>query len=192
MSREKQRGNEEEKETSLFREVLPYVIILAAVLAFRVVFLINATIPSESMENTIMTHTRVMGLKCSYWFSEPQRGDIIVFDAPDEPGTAFVKRVIAVEGDTISVIGGVVTLNGEVLDEPYLKEEMDTDDDFGPVTVPEGCVFCMGDNRNNSLDARYWENTWVTYGAIVGKVYFTYWPKFTWIADSAGDTFRNF
>lgn len=177
----------------VFRELLPYIIVLTVVILLRVFILINAKIPSESMENTIMTHTRVMGLKSSYWFSEPQRGDIIIFDAPDEPGTAYIKRVIAIEGDTIEVNNGTVILNGEVLDEPYLPEAMEKDGYvFGPVTVPEDCVFCMGDNRNHSFDARFWENTWVSEDKIMGKVYFQYWPKFKWLSDTDGDTFTQF
>ena len=69
------------------KEFLPYIIMLVIVLLIRIVLLINATIPTESMENTIPRKTRVMGLKSSYWFQEPARGDIVVFDAPDEPGT---------------------------------------------------------------------------------------------------------
>lgn len=192
-----ERENQEKKEAKngILKEMIPYIILLAVVLLLRIVILINAVIPSESMENTILRHTRVMGLKCSYWFSEPQRGDIIVFDAPDEPGTLFVKRLIGVPGDEVEVTAGKVYLNGQELEEEYLKEEpYDWTGDFGPVTVPEGCYFFMGDNRNDSLDARYWENTWVTEDKMVGKVYFSYWPlsRIRWIADSDGKTFEGF
>ena len=180
------------------KEYLPYIIILCIVVLLRIFVLINATIPSESMENTIPRKTRVMGLKSSYWFQEPARGDIVVFDAPDEPGTPYVKRVIGVPGDTVEVTGGHVFVNGTELTEPYLKEEMREyaftpgDEDFGPETVPEDCYFCMGDNRNASWDARFWDNTWVTKDAIVGKVYFCYWPRPSWIDGTDGDTFDVF
>lgn len=195
---EKTEQKEQKGKTGMIRELLPYAIMLVIVLLIRVIFLINASIPTESMENTIPRQTRVMGLKSSYWFAEPQRGDIIVFDAPDEPGTPYVKRIIGVAGDTVEVTGGVVYLNGEILSEPYLKEEMEAygytpgDEDFGPEIVPEGCYFCMGDNRNASYDARFWENTWVTDEAIVGKVYFCYWPRPKWIDGTDGDTFSGF
>lgn len=212
MSREKKRENEQNREAGassgeekkmtpqggLIRELLPYVIMLGIVLLVRIFILINATIPTESMENTIPRKTRVMGLKCTYWMSEPQRGDIVVFDAPDEPGTPYVKRVIGTPGDTVEVTEGEVFLNGEKLTEPYLKEAMRShavvpgDEDFGPEVVPEGCYFCMGDNRNASWDARFWDNTWVTEDAIVGKVYFCYWPKPKWIEGTDGDTFEGF
>ena len=125
------------------REILPYAVLLGAVLLFRVFILINATIPTESMENTIMTGTRVMGLKCSYWFSEPERGDIIVFKAPDDPDTPYVKRIIGLPGDTVEIIDGQTYVNGEALEEDYLAEPMDGS--FGPYEVPEGAYFVMGE-----------------------------------------------
>ncbi|WP_434309553.1 signal peptidase I [Hominifimenecus sp. rT4P-3] len=161
------------------REFLPYFILLAVVLLIRVFILINATIPTESMENTIMADTRVMGLKCAYWFSEPERGDIIVFRAPDEPDSLYVKRVIGLPGDTVEVLEGVTYVNGEPLVEDYLPEPMSGS--YGPYHVPEGHYFVMGDNRNHSLDARFWNNTYVSEEAISGKVYFSYWPKLKWI-----------
>ena len=118
------------------REILPYAVLLGAVLLFRVFILINATIPTESMENTIMTGTRVMGLKCSYWFSEPERGDIIVFKAPDDPDTPYVKRIIGLPGDTVEIIDGQTYVNGEALEEDYLAEPMDGS--FGPYEVRDG------------------------------------------------------
>ncbi|MCD8011372.1 MAG: signal peptidase I [Lachnospiraceae bacterium] len=190
-SQEETAREDEKKPRSILREILPYIIIFAVVILFRVFILINATIPSESMEDTIQTSSRAMGLKCAYWFSEPERGDIIVFYAPDTPDTLYVKRVIGVPGDTVEVVGGTVYLNGEALEELYLKEEME-DEDAGPYVVPEDSYFVMGDNRNNSLDARYWENTYVTSEMIVGKLYFSYWPSLDWIADSDGETFAGF
>ncbi|MDD6212807.1 MAG: signal peptidase I [Clostridiales bacterium] len=171
-------------QKSFFRELLPYLIIIAAVLVIRTFFLINASIPTESMENTILPKSRVMGLKCTYWFHEPERGDIVVFHAPDEPEILYVKRLIGLPGDTVEIIDGVTYVNGEELQEDYLKEEM-YDEDYGPYEVPEDCYFMMGDNRNESLDARFWENTYVTDDAIVGKVYFTYWPSIRWLDGTA-------
>ena len=169
----------EEKKRGWLREMLPYVLLLGGVLLFRIFILINATIPTESMENTIMSGTRVMGLKCSYWFSEPERGDVIVFQAPDEPDIPYVKRVIGLPGETVEIVDGITYIDGKVLEEEYLAEPMKGS--FGPYVVPEGAYFMMGDNRNHSLDARYWQNTYVYKDAILGKVYFSYWPKINWI-----------
>lgn len=186
-------GKESSGMQAFLKEWLPYVLLLLAVVLIRIFILINASVPTESMDPTIPHPARVMGLKTSYWFSEPERGDIIVFWAPDLEKTRYVKRIIAKGGDTLEIVEGKVFLNGTELDEPYLREEMRVEN-YGPVTVPEGSYFCMGDNRNHSLDARYWENTWVTKDIIIGKVYFLYWPlnKISWLAGTAGDTFAAF
>lgn len=168
---------------SWIREILPYVILLAAVLLIRIFVLVNAYVPTDSMEDTIPVDSRVMGLKSSYWFEDPQRGDIAVFWAPDLVDTLYVKRVIGTPGDTVEVIQGVVYVNGETLREDYLWEPM-MPQDFGPYVVPEGHYFMMGDNRNDSLDSRYWVNTYVPRDEIVGKVYFRYWPSPAWIGSA--------
>jgi len=168
-----------ERANKIIREMLPYIILLAVVLLIRIFILINATIPSESMENTIIAGTRVMGLKCSYWFSDPQRGDVVVFPAPDEPEIPYVKRIIGLPGETVEIRDGVTYINGEALEEDYLAEPMQGN--FGPYYVPEDSYFVMGDNRNHSKDARYWQNTFVSKDTIWGKVYFSYWPKLSWI-----------
>ena len=136
------------------KEILSWVktIILAVLLAFVVdtVFIVNATVPTGSMENTIMAGDRILALRTSYWFSDPERGDVVVFEDPDDPTgkTLYVKRIIGVGGDTVEVQDGEVLVNGQVQDEPYIKEI--TEGDFGPYHVPEGCYFMMGDNRNKS------------------------------------------
>ena len=133
------------------KEILSWIktIILAVLLAFVVdtVFIVNATVPTGSMENTIMAGDRILALRTSYWFSDPERGDVVVFEDPDDPTgkTLYVKRIIGVGGDTVEVQDGEVLVNGQVQDEPYIKEI--TEGDFGPYHVPEGCYFMMGDNR---------------------------------------------
>lgn len=159
-------------------------ILLAAVLAAAVnsFLIVNAEVPTGSMENTIMTGDRILALRTSYWFSEPERGDVAVFRYPDDPSgkTLYVKRIIGVEGDTVELFDGVVYVNGQVLEENYLPEE--TYGNFGPVTVPEDCCFMLGDNRNHSLDSRYWENTFVHEDEILGKVVLRYYKGFKWIS----------
>lgn len=150
------------------------IAVLAALLLSRYV-IINAQVTTGSMENTIITGDRVLGLRCVYWFSEPQRGDIVFFRYPDDESQIFVKRLIGLPGDTVEIIDGKTYVNGELLDEPYLAEEPQ-DLDFGPYVVPEGCYFMLGDNRNRSRDSRYWTNTYVTRDEILGKAYFVYYP----------------
>lgn len=168
------------------KEIISWVktIALAMVLAFLVthVLIVNAVVPTGSMENTIMTKDRILALRTSYWFASPERGDVAVFRYPDDPEqkTLYVKRVIGVGGDTVEVKDGDVYVNGVVQEEPYIKEV--TEGDFGPYEVPEGHYFMMGDNRNRSLDARYWENKFVAEDAILGKVVLRYYKGLKWIA----------
>ena len=88
------------------REWFPYIIFFIAVLLFRITILINAVIPSESMVATIQKGDHVIGLKSTYWFAEPERGDIVVFHAPDTPETLYIKRVIGTPGDTVVITDG--------------------------------------------------------------------------------------
>ena len=175
-----------EKETVNWKsELISWIqiIIAAAVIALFLnsCIIANSQIPSESMENTIMAHDRVIGSRLSYLFSEPERGDVIIFHYPDDPtgDTYYVKRVIGLPGDVIDIHDGGVYLNGSdtPLDEPYIKEPMETDSNH-PLhfEVPEDSYFMMGDNRNDSWDARFWENTWVTKDKLIAKVLFRYYP----------------
>lgn len=155
---------------------------LALVLALSIngFVIVNATVPSGSMESTIMTDDRIVAFRLSYMFSDPERGDIVVFKFPDDPEqkTLYVKRIIGMPGDTIEIVDGSVYINGsnEPLDEYYLNEP--PLGSFGPYTVPEGCYFMLGDNRNKSLDSRYWNSKFVEEDKILGKVFFKYFPGF--------------
>lgn len=138
--------------------------------------LINAYIPSGSMENTIMTGDRVIGLR---FIRHYNRGDIVIFPDPDGGGYYLIKRIIGLPGDTVTIQGGTVSINGTPLEEPYLKETMRKDESFS-ITVPDSGYFMMGDNRNDSFDARYWENKIVYEENITGKAVLRYWsvPSF--------------
>ena len=157
------------------------VIVAAALIAlFLTNFIIaNSEVPTASMEKTIMSHDRIIGSRLSYLFSDPERGDIVIFHYPDDPTgkTYFVKRIIGLPGDTIDIHDGGVYINGSdtPLDEPYLWEEMQTEGNLH-YEVPEGCYFMLGDNRNDSRDSRYWINTYVEEDQIIAKVLFRYYP----------------
>lgn len=115
-----------------------------------------------------------------YLFHPPERGDIIVFDPPttrpsEQP---YIKRVIGLPGDVVQVRNGNVYVNDILLDEPYINAgitQCTTDRYCGPVTVPEGQVYVMGDNRNNSTDSRAFGP--VPVDNIIGKAWLTYWPR---------------
>lgn len=154
-------------------------IILAVILAVFVseFLIVNSRIPSGSMENTIMTGDKLIALRTAYWFHEPERGDIVVFEYPDDPEELFIKRIIGLPGEKVEIIDGKVYINDskEPLEEDYIKEEMEGS--FGPYDVPEGCYFMMGDNRNDSLDSRFWNDKYVKKDAILGKAKLQYYPK---------------
>lgn len=168
------------KDNSAFwKEVLSWieVILIAAAIAFVVnkFILANSQVPTASMETTINTGDRVFGSRLTYLFEDPQRGDVIIFRWPDNEKIYFVKRIIGLPGDSVDVKDGAVYVNGEKLDEPYIREPMWNEEPLH-FDVPEDAYFCMGDNRNNSLDARYWENTYVYRDKIIAKVLIRYWP----------------
>ena len=136
----KETGAEQNKETNLKSEILSWagVIIVAVVLALFIdgVIIINATVPSGSMETTIMTGDRVLGTRFAYWFSAPKRGDIVVFRYPIDEAkgkrTKFIKRIIGLPGETVEIKEGVVTINGEALEENYINGTWVTaNDGFG-------------------------------------------------------------
>lgn len=181
----KEKKAEEEQPFSWKREIISWIeiLVVAALLAFFInTFIIaNSRVPSGSMENTIMTKDRVIGSRLTYRFQEPERGDVAIFIWPDSPKGKkinYVKRIIGLPGDIIDIKNGAVYLNNSdtPLDEPYLKEPMKPEKPMH-FEVPEGCYFMMGDNRNNSIDARYWENTYVKKKDILAKVYFRYFPS---------------
>lgn len=161
--------------------IIIIVLAMAIALFINFVIIINSTVPTGSMEPTIMTNSRMIGFRAAYWFKDPQRGDIIVFKFPDDPSQTFVKRVIGLPGETVEIINGVTYIDGVALDEPYINpnyyivKDMEKEN-YGPYTVPENSYFVMGDNRGNSRDARYWKNTFVNKKAILGKALFIYWP----------------
>lgn len=143
--------------------------------------IVNATVPTGSMENTIMPGDRIIALRLTYYVSSPERGDIVVFRYPDDESVLYVKRVIGLPGETVEIKDGEVYINNSdtPLDDSFVKEQ--PVGDFGPYEVPEGCYFMMGDNRNNSQDSRYWVNKYVEEDKILGKVYFKYYKGFEFL-----------
>ena len=146
-----------------------YGAILVAIYITFHFFLMMARIPSESMEPTIMVHDWTIGDRNAYTDEAPQRGDIINFYQAEED-TIMVKRVIGLPGDTVSFEDDHVHINGEELDESaYLDDDVLTECDES-FTVPDGCVFLLGDNREVSLDARYWDDPYISYDDIKCEV----------------------
>ena len=146
-----------------------YFVFLAAVFIVFHFFLMLGRIPSESMEPTLMVHDWTIGDRRAYNESQPQRGDIIIFYLEEED-SSLVKRVIGLPGETVTFVGGHVYIDGEPLDESaYLDEAIETDCEETFV-VPEDSYFMLGDNREVSLDSRYWEEPYVNKEDIQSKV----------------------
>lgn len=172
----------DEKKPSLAREVFSWL--LCFTLAFLAAFflknyiIINADVPTGSMENTIMPGNRLIGNRLAYWKSDPDRGDIVIFRYPDNEAELYVKRVIGLPGEKIVVEDAKIYINDSdtPLAEPYLKEEWTVATGPFEFHVPENCYLVMGDNRNDSWDARYWSNTYVNKEKILGEAELVYWP----------------
>ena len=145
-------------------------IILALVIrAFLVeVFLVQG----DSMLPTLHDRERLLVSKIQYFYREPKAGEIVVFQATEDRD--FIKRVIATAGDEVRIIPDGVYVNGEKITEDYVLEK--AWESYGPDIVPEGTVFVMGDNRNNSMDSRHPNVGFIELDQIKGKAIFIFWP----------------
>ena len=151
-------------------------IVVAVVLAFLIrQFVVELYIvDGPSMRPTLQSQQRLVVNKFIYRFRAPEKGEILVFQYPRDPSRDFIKRVIAVPGDTVEIKDGRVLVNDQVLSEDYILEK--TRGDYPKSTVPEGTVFVMGDNRNNSEDSRFADVGFVPGALIKGKAVLVFWP----------------
>lgn len=134
------------------------------------------TVDGPSMMPTFQDGQRLLVDRLTYRFSDPQRGDVIVFRYPANPSQHFIKRIIGVPGDEIFIAGGTVFVNGVALREDYINGPMFTGRPFGPVIVEPDTYFVLGDNRNNSEDSRDRRVGLVPRRNIVGRAVWRYWP----------------
>ncbi len=193
-----------DKRKEIIKEIFSWikVIVLAFVVAILLnkFVIVNANVPTGSMEATIQPDDRLIGFRLSYLFSEPKRGDIVIFEYPVNPEEIYIKRIIGLPGEKIEIKEAQVYIDGnsQPIEEPYLKEEWVVENDGLELEIPEGYYFVMGDNRNNSLDGRYWATEavanelaptleeavkqnycFVSGDAILGKAVFRYFPSIT-------------
>ncbi len=195
-------------ENSIMSEILSWIktIVIAVIAAYLITrfIIVNAKIPSASMETTIMTGDRLIANRISYYIGAPKRFDIAVFKYPDDESILYIKRVIGLPGDKVEIKSNEIYINDstEPLEDSFINGSMDTPDAL--YTVPkegdslseytqyikdtdkydkngdglfdEDCYFMMGDNRNNSADSRYWRNTFVPESYVQGKAIFRYFP----------------
>jgi len=132
----------------------------------------NSIVDGSSMEPNLMNADRLLVSKVSYVFSEPNRGDIVIFPSPYGDGREFIKRIIGLPGDTVQIVSGQVIINGTPLDEPYLVNR-DTRS-YPRSIIPTGEYFVLGDNRPVSLDSR--QGWTIKRADINGKAWLVFWP----------------
>ena len=179
------------REKPLWREYGEALLVAGVLAIFIRTFGFQAfKIPSESMLDTLLVGDHLIGTKFDYGLKlpytditlykggDPQRGDIVIFKYPEDPDVDFIKRIVGVPGDVLEMRGKQFYRNGQPVKEDYIRiDEPNTlqprRDNWGPITVPAGKYFMMGDNRDNSLDSRFWG--FVDRDAIVAKAWRIYW-----------------
>lgn len=175
----KKEENENEEEKDVKKEILSWVKIFVG--AFIVAYIlsnfviVNARVPSGSMISTINVGDKVIGFRLSYLFSDPKRGDIVMFNAPDKEKTIYIKRIIGLPGDTIKIENNKLYINGELYEEDYVKNGWSGMTGTFTYEVPKGEYFMMGDNRDHSNDSRAWGS--VKKDEIIAKAIFRYYPS---------------
>jgi signal peptidase I len=191
---------------STVREYFESIVIAVILALFIRTFVVQAfKIPTGSMENNLLIGDHLLVNKFVFGPAGPERGilpmrdirrlDIVVFKYPDEPERDFIKRVIGLPGETVELRNKKVYINGRALDEPYVHflepasdsqeiTSFDVRERYGPVRVPEGQYFVMGDNRDNSQDSRYWGFLPRSY--IKGRALMIYWSF-----DNEGDRYAD-
>lgn len=171
-------GENKVSNTSLGEEIKDWVvsILIAVVLAFFIRYFIVELymVEGPSMRPTLVNSERLVVNKFIYRFKDPEKGDILVFRYPSDTSRDFIKRVIAVAGDTIELKGGRVFVNDQLQNETYILEK--TRGSYPLSTVPEGHIFVMGDNRNNSEDSRFKDVGFVPLELVKGKAVMVFWP----------------
>lgn len=158
-------------------------IALVLAILIRTFFFAPFVVDGDSMEPNLHNGEWLIVNKLTYRFSEPERGDIIVFHFSEDKD--YIKRVIGLPGETVSIEDGNLYINGEQVDEPYLDEakekynkygDIPYTEDFSEVTVPEGEIFVMGDNRPRSQDSRYSQVGTIELERVVGRADVVLWP----------------
>jgi len=190
------------KQKSKVQEYAEAIIIAILIALFIRTFVVQAfKIPSGSMKPTLLVGDHLLVSKFSYGvkipylrktiipWSEPNRGDIVVFIYPEDRSKDFIKRVIGVAGDTIEIRNKKIFLNGMPYEDGHgvyvedfiIPAAVQPRDNFGPVKVPPGKIFTMGDNRDQSYDSRFWG--FVDLSDVLGKALFIYW---SWDKEETG------
>ena len=188
------------RETNWLKELVEAAVIGAVIFVAIQAALVNFRVEGSSMRPTLLPghylmvnklvyfqlDTHRLGMIIPFWQPAepgevyvgraPRRGDVVVFDYPEDPQRQFVKRIIGEPGDRVSIDDGRVSVNGAPLEEPYLTDLGDSA--MHVIVLDDGEYFVMGDNRNGSLDSRHWGPLRADH--IIGKVWAIYWPRSAW------------
>jgi signal peptidase I len=193
---------------STIREYFESIVITAIIALFATTFVVQAfKIPTGSMESNLLIGDHLLVNKLAYGinsrfigkllpYKTPKRGDVIVFKYPNNPEVAYVKRLIGMPGDKVEMIGRNIYINGQVLKEDYTQyiDPGSVSAHFGPYQVPENHYFAMGDNRDNSMDSRWWG--FVPREYLLGKALVIYWsfetPRDEYLQTRATDRIKQF
>lgn len=160
----------------VLREVGITVLIAVVVFVLLQLNVQSYTVEGSSMTPNIQAREYIMANKASYRSSEPQRGQVVIFDPPFDSPRPFIKRVIGLPGETVEIRDGMVFVDGTALQEPASIPTLNYE--MAAIEVPEGEYFVLGDNRNSSRDS---SDGWtVPRDNIIGKAWFTYWPPNEW------------
>ena len=161
------------KVKSMWRELIETVV-SAGIIAFIIITFIGqvTVVKGASMEDTLFNRERLICNKIVYRLTEPKHGDIIIFKPPIDQNHNYIKRVIAVEGDRVKIMDGVVYLNGDKIEEDYITHH--STETMPEITVRENSFFVLGDNRVNSSDSRFWG--FVPRKNIIGRASVIFWP----------------
>jgi len=196
------------KRKSKIQEYIEAIVIALIIAFFIRTFVVQAyKIPSGSMKPTLLVGDHILvnkfiyGIKVPYFrntlipIKEPKKGDIVVFIYPEDRSKDFIKRVIATSGDTVEIRNKKIYLNGRLYkdnrgvytDQFVIPGSIQPRDNFGPVTVPSGSLFVMGDNRDQSYDSRFWG--FVDLKDVLGKAFIIYW---SWDREDHGVRWNRF
>jgi len=216
------------RKRTVVREYYEAILVAVILALFARTFVFeNFKIPSGSMEDNLLVGDHLVVNKFIYGrngdtllhgllpYRAPERGDVVVFKYPTDPRRDFIKRCVALPGDTVEIRSKRLYLNGQLQDEPkivhkdrrvfsnspHVPPSRRLRDNFGPFTVPEATIFCLGDNRDNSLDSRFWGPVPLSY--VKGRaviIYWSYeaqrndwqWKGFWHRITQLGDVFLNF
>ena len=158
------------------REILGLILLAVVIFLLLQVVMPRFEVVGSSMEPTLHDGQRLLVNKALYFFREPEAGEVVVFQPPDNRRADYIKRIIALPGDVVEVKMGAVYVNGSPLDEPYIKDQPSYT--LTPKEIPENSYFVLGDNRNNSNDSH--KGWTVPRQNIVGKAWLSIWPPSQW------------